>query len=82
MQSLRPHPSAEYRSVKHAFKKIIRTEGLLRPMRGINVVAMGAGPAHALYFASYEMTKKCMGNNGNGGHFPLANGWYMYYIIK
>ena len=74
MQSLRPHPQAVYRNVKDAFTKIISTEGITRPMRGVNVVALGAGPAHAMYFGSYEVMKKFFGNNGNGGHFPVANG--------
>ena len=74
MQSLRPHPQAVYRNVKDAFTKIISTEGITRPMRGVNVVALGAGPAHAMYFGSYEIMKKFLGNNGNGGHFPVANG--------
>jgi len=73
MQSLRPHPQAQYRSVSHAFQKIINTEGFARPMRGVNIVAFGAGPAHALYFGSYETVKKMLGNNGTGGHFHLAN---------
>ena len=74
MQSLRPHPQAVYRNVKDAFTKIISREGITRPMRGVNVVALGAGPAHAMYFGSYEIMKKFLGNNGNGGHFPVANG--------
>ena len=74
MQSLRPHPQAVYINVKDAFTKIISTEGITRPMRGVNVVALGAGPAHAMYFGSYEIMKKFLGNNGNGGHFPVANG--------
>jgi hypothetical protein len=28
-----------------------------RPLRGIGVVVLGAGPAHALYFSTYEFTK-------------------------
>lgn len=33
---------------------MIKKEGVLRPMRGIGAVVLGAGPAHALYFSSYE----------------------------
>ncbi len=44
---------------------MVRTEGALAPLRGMNVVALGAGPAHAVYFTSYEMTKKFFGNLGN-----------------
>ena len=33
---------------------MVKKEGVLRPMRGIGAVVLGAGPAHALYFSSYE----------------------------
>ncbi len=49
MQSLQPDPNAQYRSVYGALKRIVRTEGLLRPLRGLNITVLGAGPAHALY---------------------------------
>ena len=29
-----------------------------RPLRGASAVVIGAGPAHALYFSSYEFTKE------------------------
>jgi len=34
---------------------------------------MGAGPAHAVYFATYEAVKQAMGGNREG-HQPLAAG--------
>lgn len=37
---------------------MMKEEGALRPMRGATVVISGAGPAHALYFSSYEHVKK------------------------
>lgn len=37
---------------------MIKHEGYLRPMRGMGTVIIGSGPAHALYFASYEHLKK------------------------
>lgn len=73
MQSLRPHPNAIYRNMHHAFKSMVTREGLLTPFRGINVVALGAGPAHALYFSTYEATKKFI--NGNQTTYnPLSHG--------
>ncbi|XP_035674964.1 mitoferrin-2-like [Branchiostoma floridae] len=77
MQSIIPEPGARYRSIAHAFKTIIRQEGLLRPVRGVSVVAAGAGPAHALYFSCYEQMKRTLGGNSRGmepGHYPVANG--------
>ncbi|XP_010871014.1 mitoferrin-2 [Esox lucius] len=75
MQSLRPEPGARYRNVMDALRQIIRTEGVWRPVRGLNVVAVGAGPAHALYFACYEKLKLSLGDvvhPGANSHF--ANG--------
>ena len=60
MQSLNPDPKAHYTSVYGALKKIIRTEGFWRPLRGLNVMMMGAGPAHAMYFACYENMKRTL----------------------
>lgn len=54
MQSLSPSPAARYRSVGDALWRMVRHEGVLRPVRGMSAVVAGAGPAHALYFASYE----------------------------
>lgn len=31
-----------------------------RPIRGVTAVLAGAGPGHALYFASYELSKEFM----------------------
>lgn len=40
----------------------------LRPLRGASAVVIGAGPAHALYFSSYEFSKEALNKaqiNGN-----------------
>ncbi|KAI3353506.1 hypothetical protein L3Q82_020027 [Scortum barcoo] len=75
MQSLHPEPAARYRNVMDALRQIVRTEGLWRPIRGVNVLAVGAGPAHALYFACYEKIKFSLSDAihpGANSHF--ANG--------
>ncbi|XP_016890529.1 mitoferrin-2-like [Cynoglossus semilaevis] len=75
MQSLHPEPGARYRNVMDALRQIVRTEGVLRPIRGVNVLAVGAGPAHALYFACYEKIKFSLSDAihpGTNSHF--ANG--------
>ncbi|XP_040899044.1 mitoferrin-1 [Toxotes jaculatrix] len=75
MQSLQPDPNAQYRSVYEALKRIIKTEGVFRPLRGLNITMMGAGPAHALYFACYERVKRSLSDViQNGGNSHLANG--------
>ncbi|XP_078522707.1 mitoferrin-1 isoform X1 [Lissotriton helveticus] len=75
MQSLQPDPKAQYRGVYEALKRIVRTEGIWRPLRGINITMLGAGPAHALYFACYENMKQTLSNViHHGGNSHIANG--------
>ncbi|XP_028815343.1 mitoferrin-2 [Denticeps clupeoides] len=75
MQSLQPAPAARYRNVMDALHRIVQTEGVWRPMRGLNATAVGAGPAHALYFACYEKLKKTIGDIIQpGANSHLANG--------
>lgn len=73
MQCLRPSPGAIYHGIMDAFKKMVRTEGALSPFRGMNIVALGAGPAHALYFSSYEITKTFIGKLGHGNHSEMLS---------
>jgi hypothetical protein len=42
-----------------------------RDYRGVDRIA---GPAHAVYFATYEGVKQLMGGNQAGVHHPLAAG--------
>lgn len=42
-------------------RDMVRSEGLLRPFRGVMAVVAGAGPAHALYFGAYEYSKETIG---------------------
>ena len=39
---------------------IVKTEGVFRPIQGVTPMALGAGPAHAVYFACYEHIKKVL----------------------
>jgi len=72
MQVLVPDPRANYRNVVHAFYRIIRYEGVLRTVRGINTTVYGAGPAHALYYACYEKIKALLSRSDHSNH--LAHG--------
>lgn len=82
MQSLQPDPKAQYRSVYEALKKIVLTEGFWRPLRGINVTMLGAGPAHAMYFACYEKMKKSLSDTlQHGGNSHLANGIFGLFFF-
>lgn len=43
---------------------------------GAILLIMGIGPAHAVYFATYEAVKHLMGGNQAGVHHPLAAGMF------
>ncbi|CAD7084895.1 unnamed protein product [Hermetia illucens] len=58
MQSLSPRTSGY--GISYTLRNMIKTEGLLRPIRGVSAVIAGAGPAHALYFGAYEFTKESL----------------------
>lgn len=65
MQSLAPSPEAAYRSIREGLVKMVNSEGILRPLGGVNAVILGAGPAHALYFSAYEGIKKKFSTNNS-----------------
>ncbi|XP_033122434.1 mitoferrin-2-like [Anneissia japonica] len=71
MQSVRTSQTM-YRSVFGTLSTIIQNEGLFRVVRGLNIVALGAGPSHALYFSCYEHLKKTL-SSGKPGQNPLVN---------
>lgn len=41
-------------------------------LREIRLMALNIGPAHAVYFATYEAVKHAMGGNQAGVQHPLA----------
>ena len=64
------HPGQRLRGgpVAAALSSIVRREGLRGLYGGVTAVAAGAGPAHALYFATYEWVKAGLGASaGRGG---------------
>ncbi|RKO86087.1 mitochondrial carrier domain-containing protein, partial [Blyttiomyces helicus] len=66
MQILSPNPAAIYTGVANALTRITTTEGFNTLWRGVNSVIVGAGPAHALYFATYEKCKEVFVGDGTG----------------
>jgi hypothetical protein len=72
MQIVNPTPSATYNGVLQGTYRIATGEGLMSLWRGMSSVVVGAGPAHAVYFATYEAVKHVMGGNQVGVHHPLA----------
>lgn len=73
MQVLRPHPTAVYTGVLHALRRISHQEGLVRLWRGVGSVIIGAGPAHAIYFATYEQGKRLL-LVGEAARSPISVG--------
>lgn len=72
MQVLSTSPAAVYSNMSDAFTRISSTEGTKRLWRGIASVIMGAGPAHAVYFGTYEMAKELAGGNDKGYSFAAT----------
>ncbi|CAO1434100.1 unnamed protein product [Diamesa serratosioi] len=56
MQSLSPLRVGE--TISSTLSNMIKQEGIMRPLRGVGAVVLGAGPAHAFYFGTYEYTKE------------------------
>ncbi|KAI7482993.1 hypothetical protein KC367_g2245 [Hortaea werneckii] len=71
LQVVNPTPAAIYTGLGNAISTISRAEGYLSLWRGVSSVVLGAGPAHAVYFATYEVVKQAMGGNA-AGHHPVA----------
>jgi hypothetical protein len=76
MQVVNPSPTAVYSGISNAMVTITRMEGFRGLWKGVSSVVVGAGPAHAVYFATYEWVKHAMGGNEgeNHEHHPLAAG--------
>ncbi|KAL2151540.1 hypothetical protein VTH82DRAFT_6638 [Thermothelomyces myriococcoides] len=72
MQIINPASSTIGAGVIQATYRMASTEGILSLWRGMSSVIVGAGPAHAVYFATYEAVKHIMGGNQAGVHHPLA----------
>ena len=66
MQVFATSPAAVYTGIGHAFTRISSTEGMRALWRGVSSVIMGAGPAHAVHFGTYEAVKEFTGGNIEG----------------
>lgn len=74
MQSLAAGHSRMNTTIREVLGNMVKEEGISRPFKGVQIVFMGAGPAHALYFATYEFLKEIYSDRMqiNG---TLASGW-------
>jgi solute carrier family 25 iron transporter 28/37 len=68
MQVVNPNPQAIYSSVTSALTRISTTEGSRALWRGVSSMVLGAGPSHALYFATYEQCKLYAGTRYHNTH--------------
>ena len=66
MQVFATSPAAVYTGIGNAFTRISSTEGMRALWRGVSSVIMGAGPAHAVHFGTYEAIKEFAGGNVEG----------------
>jgi hypothetical protein len=69
MQVLSATPAATYTGVAQALRQISSVEGAKTLWRGVASVILGAGPAHAVYFGTYEVVKEMTGGNRQGHQF-------------
>ncbi|CAD6197212.1 unnamed protein product [Caenorhabditis auriculariae] len=74
MQSLCPCPETKCPTPVHSLMSIVKREGWMRPLRGMNAVAVGSMPAHALYFTVYDKMKEFLTGNtvGHGNSLSYA----------
>ncbi|KAI0060997.1 mitochondrial carrier [Artomyces pyxidatus] len=63
MQVFATSPAGVYTGIGNAFTRISSTEGVRALWRGVSSVILGAGPAHAVHFGTYEAVKEFMGAN-------------------
>lgn len=55
--------------------RMVKNEGLFRPVRGMSAMVVGAGPSHALYFSTYEYIKNTLRQKTNTARYdPVIHG--------
>ncbi|OLL22496.1 putative mitochondrial carrier [Neolecta irregularis DAH-3] len=73
MQVVNPSPAAIYNGISHALTRISASEGARTLWKGMTSVVLGAGPAHAVYFGTYEIVRNELVGDQRGAH-TLATG--------
>jgi len=74
-----------YTGIGNAFTRISSTEGIRVLWRGVSSVILGAGPAHAVHFGTYEFVKEFAGGK-TGANQPLTTSmllpaWHMSMFL-
>lgn len=80
MQSLACDKNAR-QSISNVLRTMVREEGVFRPIRGMNAMAAGAGPAHAMYFSAIESTRRFF-NEGHGVPLHVSSGEQKSFIYS
>ncbi|URE42812.1 Mitochondrial carrier protein [Musa troglodytarum] len=57
--------------LSQAVRSVVRAEGALGLYRGLGAMSLGAGPAHAVYFSVYEISKKSLSRDNPNN--PVAH---------
>lgn len=60
MQCFKPVTRGNYSNVLSGLYHLIHHEGIRGSLKGSAAVFFGAGPAHAVYFSSYEFLKSAL----------------------
>ncbi|KAL8531216.1 hypothetical protein ACS0TY_008008 [Phlomoides rotata] len=71
MQALGSCP-IKFGSVRQSVQSILKSDGPRGFYRGIGAMALGAGPAHAVYFSAYEFFKKSFSGGNPDNHAAHA----------
>ena len=66
-------PNSGYSGMGNAFTTMVRTEGTVSLYKGLVPTLIGIAPYAALNFASYDMLKRYVYQNGDTKQNPLAN---------
>jgi len=69
MQVISATPAATYSGMTQALMRISTLEGFQAFWKGVASVILGAGPAHAVHFGTYEYVKDMTGGNREGHQF-------------
>lgn len=64
----------QHNSMSRVLATMVHEEGILRPLRGMNAMALGAGPAHAMYFTALEQVRERLSASPVGVPIHLASG--------
>lgn len=65
-------PQAASLGLRQVLRSVLKLEGLVGLYRGIAAMILGAGPAHAVYFSVYEVSKKMLSAGNPNNHAAHA----------